>query len=155
MIILKKTTKVYIFFIVLSLGIGALSAFLTRNNMNIFDTVAKPPLAPPAAMFPIVWSGLYILMGIGAAMVYLREPQSDALTVFAINLALNFFWSIIFFNMRAFGFAFIWLLLLLAVVIIMAVKFFRIEKLAGYLQIPYVLWLILAGYLNLFIFLTN
>ena len=152
---MKKSTKSYIFFIALSLGIGALSAFLTRNNMNIFDTVTKPPLAPPAWAFPVVWSVLYILMGIGAARVYLREPQTDALTVFAINLALNFFWSIIFFNLRAFGFAFIWLLLLLAVVIIMTVKFFRVEKLAGYLQIPYIIWLILAGYLNLFIFLAN
>ncbi len=152
---MKKSTKSYIFFIALSLGIGALSAFLTRNNMNIFDTVTKPPLAPPAWAFPVVWSVLYILMGISAARVYLREPQSDALTVFAINLALNFFWSIIFFNLRAFGFAFIWLLLLLAVVIIMTVKFFRVEKLAGYLQIPYIFWLILAGYLNLFIFLAN
>ena len=152
---MKKSTKSYIFFIALSLGIGALSAFLTRNNMNIFDTVTKPPLAPPAWAFPVVWSVLYILMGISAARVYLREPQSDALTVFAINLALNFFWSIIFFNLRAFGFAFIWLLLLLAVVIIMTVKFFRVEKLAGYLQIPYIIWLILAGYLNLFIFLAN
>ena len=152
---MKKSTKSYIFFIALSLGIGALSAFLTRNNMNIFDTVIKPPLAPPAWAFPVVWSVLYILMGIGAARVYLREPQTDALTVFAINLALNFFWSIIFFNLRAFGFAFIWLLLLLAVVIIMTVKFFRVEKLAGYLQIPYIIWLILAGYLNLFIFLAN
>ncbi len=152
---MKKSTKSYIFFIALSLGIGALSAFLTRNNMNIFDTVTKPPLAPPAWAFPVVWSVLYILMGISAARVYLREPQTDALTVFAINLALNFFWSIIFFNLRAFGFAFIWLLLLLAVVIIMTVKFFRVEKLAGYLQIPYIIWLILAGYLNLFIFLAN
>ncbi len=152
---MKKETKTYIFFIALSLGVGALSAFLTRNSMNVFDTVAKPPLAPPAWAFPIVWSVLYILMGIGAARVYLREPQSDALTVFGINLAVNFFWSIIFFNMRAFGFAFLWLLLLLAVVIIMTVMFFRVDKAAGYLQLPYIIWLILAGYLNLFIFLTN
>ena len=152
---MKKTTKSYIFFIALSLAVGALSAFLTRDSMNIFDTVTKPPLAPPAWAFPVVWSILYILMGIGAARVYLREPSSDALKIFGINLAINFFWSIIFFNLRAFGFAFIWLLLLLAVVIVMTVKFFRIDKVAGYLQIPYIIWLLLAGYLNLFIFLTN
>lgn len=152
---MKKTTKTYAFFIVLCLAVGGLSAFLTRGNMDIFETVTKPPLAPPAFVFPIVWSILYILLGIGAAMVYLREPKSDALTVFAIDLAINFFWSIIFFNFRAFGFAFLWLVLLLVVTVIMAISFFRVKKAAGILQIPYVIWLILAGYLNLFIYLTN
>ena len=152
---MKKSTKTYLFFILSALAVGGISAFLTRNNMNIFETVQKPPFAPPAFIFPIVWSFLYILMGIGASRVFLVSPQSDGLLVYWVNLAVNFFWSIIFFNMRAFGFAFIWLLLLLAVVITMAVKFFRIDKLSGYLQIPYVVWLVIAGYLNLFIYLTN
>ena len=152
---MKKTTKTYLFFILSALAIGGLSAFLTRNNMNIFDTVEKPPLAPPAFIFPIVWSVLYILMGIGATRVCLNNPQSDALRIYWVNLAVNFFWSIIFFNMRAFGFAFLWLLLLLAVVIAMTIKFFRVDKLSGYLQLPYIVWLFIAGYLNLFIYLTN
>lgn len=152
---MSKKVKTYLTFILIPLVVGGLSAFFTRNSMDIFDTVQKPPLAPPAIVFPIVWSILYVLMGIGAARVYLKNPQSDAIPVFGINLFFNFFWSIIFFNMRAFCFAFIWLLILLAVVIVMTVKFYRVDKLAGLLQIPYCIWLLLAGYLNLFICLTN
>ncbi|MBQ6901486.1 MAG: tryptophan-rich sensory protein [Oscillospiraceae bacterium] len=152
---MRKTLKTKIIFVLISLGVGALSAFLTRDSMDIFDTVTKPPLAPPAVVFPIVWTILFILMGLGAARVYLKEPGSKALYIYGINLAVNFFWSIIFFNMRAFGFAFIWLLLLIAVVVLMIISFFRIDKLAAYLQLPYLLWLLFAGYLNLFIYLAN
>lgn len=152
---MRKTLKTKIIFVLISLGVGALSAFLTRDSMDIFDTVTKPPLAPPAVVFPIVWTILFILMGLGAARVYLKEPGSKALYIYGINLAVNFFWSIIFFNMRAFGFAFIWLLLLIAVVVLMIISFFRIDRLAAYLQLPYLLWLLFAGYLNLFIYLAN
>ncbi|MBQ4545341.1 MAG: tryptophan-rich sensory protein [Oscillospiraceae bacterium] len=152
---MRKTLKTKIIFVLISLGVGALSAFLTRDSMDIFDTVTKPPLAPPAVVFPIVWTILFILMGLGAARVYLKEPGSKALYIYGTNLAVNFFWSIIFFNMRAFGFAFIWLLLLIAVVVLMIISFFRIDKLAAYLQLPYLLWLLFAGYLNLFIYLAN
>ncbi len=152
---MSKKLKTYITFILIPLAVGGLSAFLTRGNMDIFDTVTKPPLTPPAAVFPIVWSILYVLMGIGAARVYLKNPNSSAISVFGVNLFFNFFWSIIFFNMRAFCFAFIWLLALLAVVIAMTVKFYREDKAAGLLQIPYCIWLLIAGYLNLFICLAN
>ena len=152
---MNSKTKTYAFFIVISLAVGGLAAFLTRGNMNVFDEIVKPPLTPPAIAFPIVWSILYTLMGIGAARVYLINPQSESLTVFGINLVVNFFWSIIFFNMRAFGFAFLWLVLLFVIVVMMTVKFYRVDKIAGYLQIPYCIWLALAGYLNLFIYLVN
>jgi len=152
---MSKKTKTTIVFILISLAVGGLSALLTRGNMDIYETVVRPPLAPPAIVFPIVWTILYVLMGIGAARVYLREPDSNAITIFSINLAINFFWSIIFFNMRSFGFAFLWLLLLLAVVILMTVKFAKFDKIAAYLQIPYIVWLVFAGYLNLYIYLMN
>ena len=152
---MNKKLKAYLTFILVSLAVGGLSAFLTRNGMDVFDTVRKPPLTPPAIVFPIVWTILYILMGIGAARVYIKEPDSSALPVFGINLFFNFFWSIIFFNMRSFCFAFIWLLVLYAVVLIMTVKFYRVDKAAGLLQIPYCVWLFIAAYLNLFICLTN
>ncbi len=152
---MSKKLKTYITYILIPLAVGGLSAFLTRGNMNVFDTVTKPPLTPPAIVFPIVWSILYILMGIGAARVYLENPNSPAISVFGINLFFNFFWSIIFFNMRAFCFAFVWLLALLAIVIVMTVKFYREDRLAGLLQIPYCIWLVIAGYLNLFICLAN
>ena len=152
---MSKKLKTYITFILIPLAVGGLSAFLTRGNMDVFDTVTKPPLTPPAIVFPIVWSILYVLMGIGAARVYLKNPNSAAISVFGVNLFFNFFWSIIFFNMRAFCFAFIWLLALLAVVIAMTVKFYREDKAAGLFQISYCIWLLIAGYLNLFICLAN
>ena len=152
---MSKKLKTYITFILIPLAVGGLAAFLTRGNMDVFDTVTKPPLTPPAIVFPIVWSILYVLMGIGAARVYLKNPNSSAISVFGINLFFNFFWSIIFFNMRAFCFAFVWLLALLAIVIAMTVKFYREDKVAGLLQIPYCIWLLIAGYLNLFICLAN
>lgn len=152
---MSKKVKTYITFILISLAVGGLSAFLTRNGMNVFDTIEKPPLTPPAIVFPIVWTVLYILMGIGAARVYLKDPESDAIPVFGLNLFFNFFWSILFFNMRAFCFSFLWLVALFAIVFLMTVKFYRIDKAAGLLQIPYCLWLVIAGYLNLFICLTN
>jgi len=133
---------------------------LTSGNMDIYSDIIQPPLAPPAILFPIVWTVLYILMGIGAAMVY-NERQSKpkevarALIVYAVNLFLNFFWSIIFFNMRAFLFSFVWLILLWITIIIMIVKFYQIKPAAGLLQISYLIWVTFAGYLNFAIFLLN
>ncbi len=152
---MKNKVKTFAIFILISLAVGGLSAFLTRGNMSVFDEVTKPPLTPPAIVFPIVWSILYILMGISAARVYLREGDSGAIRVFGINLILNFFWSIIFFNLRAFCFAALWLILLFITVLSMTIKFWRIDKLAGALQIPYLVWLVIAGYLNIFICLVN
>lgn len=152
--------KPYVISIVIALAVGGLSALLTSGNMDLYSDIVQPPLAPPAILFPIVWAVLYILMGIGAAMVY-NERQSKpkevarALIVYAVNLFLNFFWSIIFFNMRAFLFSFVWLILLWITIIIMIVKFYQIKPAAGLLQIPYLIWVTFAGYLNFAIFLLN
>ncbi len=152
--------KPYVISIAIALAVGGLSALLTSGNMDLYSDIVQPPLAPPAILFPIVWTVLYILMGIGAAMVY-NERQNKpkevarALIVYAVNLFLNFFWSIIFFNMRAFLFSFVWLILLWITIIIMIVKFYQIKPAAGLLQIPYLIWVTFAGYLNFAIFLLN
>lgn len=150
--------KPYVISVLFALGVGALSAFLNRGTMNIYSEIVKPPLAPPAILFPIVWSILYVLMGIGAANAYVNRKNGDAataLTVYAINLILNFTWSFIFFGMRAYLGAFIWLMVLLAVIIIMTVLFVKISPVAGYLQIPYAIWVTFAGYLNFAVWLLN
>ena len=152
---MNKSKKTKIVFILISLAVGGLSAFLTRNNMNVFDTIQKPPLTPPAIVFPIVWTILFTLMGYSAARVYLEDPKSNAIEVFGVNLVVNFFWSIIFFNLQAYTFAFIWLLLLIAVVVVMIIKFYRVDKAAAFLQLPYLAWLLFAGYLNLGIWILN
>lgn len=155
-----KKIKPYIISVAIALGVGALAAFLTRNSMNIYEEINTPPLSPPGFLFPIVWTVLYILMGIGSAKVYVKGKEdgifvSNALRVYALQLAVNFFWSLIFFNMRAFLFAFIWIILLWVLIIVMIKKFYEIDKLSAYLQVPYFLWVTFAAYLNLAIYLLN
>ena len=155
-----KTLKTYIVAILIPLAVGALAAFLTRGNMMLYDQIVKPPLAPPPILFPVVWTILYILMGISSARVYLKKesmPQevSSALTVYALQLGFNFFWSLIFFNLRAFFFAFWWILILWVLIIIMILKFRKIDGIAAAINIPYLLWVTFATYLNLAIYILN
>ena len=155
-----KKIKPFVISIAIALGIGGLSALLTSGSMDIYSEIVQPPLAPPAILFPIVWTILYTLMGIGAALVWIKKDKQpkevqDALIVYAVNLFMNFLWNIIFFNMRAFLFSFIWLVLLWVVILIMILKFRKVSPLAAYLQIPYLLWVTFAGYLNLAIFVIN
>ncbi len=155
-----KKVKPYVISILIALAVGGLAAFLTRNSMDIYKEIELPPLAPPSILFPIVWSVLYVLMGISAAMVYGRKKSEpilvkDALSIYGINLVVNFMWSIIFFNFRRFLFAFIWLLFLLFIIIRMIIDFRKIRPAAGYLQIPYAVWVAFAGYLNFGIWWLN
>lgn len=153
-----KKLKPYVISVAISLGTGALAAFLTRGNMNIYETFRKPLLAPPMILFPIVWTLLYILMGISSAIVYEKGPGvnvSAALDIYRLQLAVNFLWSIIFFNVRAFLFAFLWLIFLWVLVFIMIKQFKKISPPAAYLQIPYFLWITFALYLNYMIYILN
>ena len=155
-----KKIKPYVISILIALGVGGISAFLTRGNMDVYDKIVTPPLAPPGILFPIVWTILYVLMGISSARIYIEGKEgnafvSDALKVYALQLIVNFFWSIIFFNMQAYLFAFIWLILLWVLIIVMIRKFYPIDRLAAWLQVPYFLWVTFAAYLNFAIFMLN
>ena len=149
---MKKQWKTYLFWIGLSVGTGALAAFLTRSGVSLYNaTAVKPSLSPPAILFPIVWTVLYVLMGIGAARIFLSEPgktRSAGLNVFIAQLTVNFFWSLLFFNAQAYGFAFAWILLLWVLILAMILIFRRVDPIAAYLQIPYLLWVSFAAYLN-------
>lgn len=150
---IKSTWKVYAFWIVLAEAAGALSGWLAREGMKVYEaSTAQPPLSPPAFLFPIVWSILYALMGFGAARIYLSPDtpvRSKGLNVFIAQLIVNFFWSLLFFNAQAYGFAVLWLLLLWALVLRMILVFHKTDPLAAKLQIPYLLWLTFAVYLNI------
>ena len=155
-----KKIKPYVSGIAISLLVGALSAFLTRNSMDIYSEINTPPLAPPGFLFPIVWSILYTLMGISAGLVKTKEHVDEnsaqtGLFTFGASLVVNFFWSIIFFNARAFFFSFIWLLCLLFLILRTIYFYKKVSPLAAYLQIPYALWVLFAGYLNFAIYLLN
>lgn len=145
--------------ILLAEAVGALSGWLTRDGMKAFtDVIAQPPLSPPPLVFPIVWTVLYALMGYSSAMIWLAPPstpRSRGLTLYAIGLVFNFFWSLIFFNAQAFGFAFFWLLALWLLVLLMILAYNEVDPLSAKLQLPYLIWLTFAAYLNLGVWYLN
>ena len=155
----KQPWKTYAFWILLSEAVGALSGWLTREGARTFsETVMQPPLSPPAVLFPIVWGILYALMGIGAARIRMTPPSDDrnkGINLFIAQLIVNFFWSLIFFNLQAFGLAFLWLVLLWVLVFLMIRTFWKVDPLAAKLQIPYLLWLTFAGYLSFGVWYLN
>ena len=155
----KRQWKAYVFWIAVSETVGILSGWLSRQGSQYFsENVVQPPLSPPAIVFPIVWTILYALMGIGAARIWLSEPsqaRSRGLNLFIAQLVVNFFWRLIFFNAQAYGFAFIWLLLLWVLVAWMTYTFSKTDKLAALLQIPYLLWLTFAAYLSAGVWYLN
>lgn len=155
----KGNWKTFLFWILLTEAVGWLSAWLTRDGQEIFSqTVTQLALTPPPVVFPIVWGILYALMGISAARIYLAArsvEQRRGLNLYIAQLIVNFFWSLIFFNARAYGFAFLWLLLLWGLVFWMILVFRKVDTAAAALQIPYLLWLTFAAYLNLGVWYLN
>ncbi len=159
----KHNIKALIFFIILSIGVGALAGFLTKDSMQIYSQYNKPIFSPPDMVFGIAWAVLYILMGISAYLIYNTPTSSEeeikarnnALFIFFLQLAVNFFWPIIYFKFNEVLLAFIWLVVLWLLVIYMIKLFYPINKLATLILIPYILWLSFAAYLNLGIYILN
>ncbi|OUN21014.1 TspO protein [Flavonifractor sp. An82] len=149
----------YVLWILFTEGVGFLSGWLTREGSQLYSqTIVKPPLSPPAIVFPIVWAILFVLMGIGAARIYLAEPSPErtrGLRIFLLQLAFNFFWSILFFNFQVFGIALIWLLILWGLILWMIFTFRQVDPLAAWLQVPYLLWVSFAAYLNFGVWRLN
>lgn len=155
---MKKTNlKTLIISILIPLVTGFLSYFLSRSGMAYYETLNKPALNPPSILFPIVWTILYILMGISSYIVYTSDSpfRQKALKWYVIQLIFNFGWSIIFFGLSKLLFAYIWLLILIASIVVMIYYFYKVKPIAAYLQIPYLLWCIFAAYLNLSIYFLN
>lgn len=152
----KIDLKSLIVSIVIPLVIGGLSSLFTVKNMGIYKDIQLPPLSPPSIVFPIVWSILYILMGISCYKIYnLKVDNSIALRVYILQLFFNFCWSLLFFNARWFLTSFIWLIALWILIITMIYEFHKLDKLSAYLQIPYLVWVTFAGYLNFAIHMLN
>ena len=161
---MKKETKrkllTFVVAIALPLIIGGFSAFLTKDNMSMYEEVVSPPLSPPAFLFPVVWTILYVLMGVSSAFIWLNRVENKdvadrGLLIYAVSLFFNFVWSLIFFNFKAYLFAFIWLAVMLILIILTVINYKKIVPLAAYLQIPYVLWTSFAGYLTLGVYFLN
>lgn len=145
--------------IALPLLVGVVASLFTQNAMRDFEALNQPPLSPPNWLFPIVWTILYILMGISAYLIKVSDAseteKSNALTLYNYQLIVNFLWPVFFFNFGWYLFSFVWLLLLWALVALMIWRFDKINKTAAYLNIPYLLWLTLAGYLNFAVWWLN
>ena len=155
----RNRWKVFAVSVVLAEAVGALSGWLTRDGAQQYaQSIVLPPLSPPGILFPIVWTVLFALMGIGSALVWLApdsQARSGALRLYAVQLAFNFVWSLIFFNWKNYGFAFVWLAALWVMIGWMILRFRALVPAAGWTQVPYFLWVAFAGYLNLGVWLLN
>ena len=149
--------KKIISYIVITLLVGSFFTLFIMDSFNIYNTMDKPFLSPNKIVFPIVWSVLYILMGISLYIVseskYLNKDKSYLLYI--LQLLVISVWPLFFFKFRLFFVSFLIVLLLIYLVIKLILEFYKINKLAAYLQIPYLLWLIFASYLSLGVFLLN
>ena len=156
---MKMNKKLVFICIAVPLIVGAVSGLLTRNAMEMFSLIQKPPLAPPAWLFPVAWTILYTLMGISSYLILTApvssEEKEDAMVLYRYQLIVNFLWPTFFFSFSWYFFSFLWLVLLWVLVLFMILKFRKISPLAAYLNIPYLLWLTFAGYLNFSIWLLN
>lgn len=138
--------------ILIPLIVGGISAFLTRSAMQEYEKLPKPAVSPPAWIFPVVWTILYILMGIASYLIYQQintnKNVRQALRLYGLQLFFNFGWSILFFNLEAYFIAFLWLLALWVLIWFTLLAFYSINKKAAWLLVPYLVWVTFAGYLN-------
>ena len=156
---MKINKRLLLLCIAIPLIVGIVAGLLARNSMEVFSVVEKPPLAPPAWLFPVVWTILYALMGISSYIVLTSDASQEeiksAMQLYAYQLVVNFLWPTFFFNFGWYLFSFLWLILLWVLVFLMIRKFYDINRVAAYLNVPYLVWLTFAGYLNAGIWLLN
>ena len=162
---LSKKSKIVacIVAIVVPLVVGGISAFISSNSMNTFGTMKQPPFSPPAILFPIVWTILYIMMGVSNYLILAKTLSDEKLiisrkrgiVIYGIQLFMNFCWSPIFFNGGYYYLAFAWLVVLWALILTLIIIFWKLSITAACLLIPYLLWTTFAGYLNIMIAILN
>ncbi|MGN0437036.1 MAG: TspO/MBR family protein [Lachnospiraceae bacterium] len=145
--------------ILLPLAVGSVASYLTTNAMGIYGSLSKPSLSPPGWMFPVVWTVLYILMGIASYRIYQQGIEDldvkKAITFYLISLGINFLWPVLFFNYSLYLVSFFLLLLLIGVLIYVIRLFKKLDPIAAYFMIPYLIWTIFAAYLNLMVYFLN
>lgn len=156
---MKIRWKTLIIGVIIPLLTGGIASLVSKDAMKNFKNLNQPPLSPPSWLFPVAWTILYVLMGIASYRVFTAEgdmaKRKNALIFYGIQLFFNFMWTIIFFNFGLYLFAFIWLVVLWALILITMLKFYKIDKKAGFMILPYLLWVTFAGYLNFGVFLLN
>lgn len=172
----KKISKtlIYIVSIAAALAAGGISSVFAMSAMEEYGALKQPPLAPPSWLFPVVWTILFVLMGVSAARIYIIGKQDRsggtvrcgddsniggqaacALRIYLVQLILNMLWTPLFFTLNLRLAAFVLLVMLLITVIVMTCRFFKLDKVSGILMLPYIAWLLFAGYLNLGTYILN
>lgn len=150
-----KNIGIYIKSILIPVLVGALVGLITSGAMK-YSMLNKPPLSPPGALFPVVWTILYVLMGVSYGILKSNNQTDEEIDyIYYLQLVINALWSIIFFVFKWKLFAFLWIILLIVAVVQMIRKFYEKNSLAGLLQIPYLIWIVFAAYLNFAIYLLN
>lgn len=150
-----KKIKIYIKSILMPVIIGGIVGIINSSSID-YNSLAKPFLAPPSIAFPIVWTILYILIGVSYGILKSKKlTNSEIDLIYYIQLGVNSLWSIFFFLAKWRLFSFIWIIILAILIIVMIFKFYNKDKVAGLLQIPYLLWVLFASYLNIAIYILN
>ena len=150
---MKRNGKTLLLCLALPLAVGLLASLLTLGGMRDYGEMLRPPLSPPGWVFPVAWTVLYLLMGLASWLVTGAAATEDmkqmALSLYAVSLAANFLWPLLFFGLGRYFLALLWLLVLLLLVVLTWRQFRRLDRRAGALLVPYILWLCFAAYLNL------
>lgn len=147
--------KIYAKSILIPVILGGIVGFIISGSMD-YDTLQKPFLAPPSILFPIIWTILYILMGVSYGILESNSLiDSKTNLIYYSQLIVNLLWPIFFFVLKWRLFSFLWIVLLVILVILTIINFYSKNKLAGLLQLPYLIWSSFATYLTLFIYLLN
>lgn len=153
----KNPKIVYLISIGIALGAGLISSLVSMGKMSEYEALERPPLSPPGWVFPVVWTILFVLMGVAAARVYLNSEDDFplALRLYVLQLVLNVLWTPLFFALNLRLAAFVLLLILLGTVVATVYEFYKKDRTAAYLMLPYAAWLVFAAYLNLATYLLN
>lgn len=151
---MKINYKKLAIYILIPLIFGTIIGLLT-SSFSEYKNIIMPKFAPPGWVFPVVWSILYILMGISRYIVEINGNDTDAVKVYNFQLFINLTWTFFFFTFKWYLFSFIWILLLLSMVSLMTYKFYKISKASGFLQIPYIIWIVFAAILNYATYMLN
>ena len=147
--------KIYFKSIIIPVIVGGIVGLIISKFID-YNSIQKPPLSPPAILFPIIWTILYILMGVSYGILKSKNLVDEEINrIYYMQLAINALWPIFFFVLKWRLFSFVWIILLAFAVLLMIIKFYQKNKLAGLLQIPYLLWTIFATYLNLGVYILN
>lgn len=145
--------------IAIPLVVGGISAWISGNSMQTFESLNQPPLSPPGWLFPVVWTCLYVLMGVASWLILFSGEETlavrRALTIYGVQLAVNFFWPIFFFRFALYLFSFYWLLLLWVLIVLTMLAFAKLRRPAAWCLAPYLIWVTFAGYLNWGIYILN